>query len=130
MPFGKCLCIQFWKRFDTKWLPDNKGTRKRHGTSRNLGNEKVVSSISARARRIISISCLYHGLYLGHMVLPLNVETGPWFANACLARNGWKFNYWLGCKKCFMDCSLQQMVEIKWVSFLANFFFLSKFFNS
>ena len=32
--------------FDTKWLPNNKGTRKRHGTARNLGNEKVVSSIS------------------------------------------------------------------------------------
>ena len=30
-----------------KWLPDNKGNRKHHRTARNLGNEKVVSSISA-----------------------------------------------------------------------------------
>ena len=37
---------RFWKRFDTKWLPDIKGTLKRHGTARNLQNEKVVSSIS------------------------------------------------------------------------------------
>ena len=35
----------FWKRFVTKWLPDITGTRKRHGTARNLRNEKVISSI-------------------------------------------------------------------------------------
>ena len=29
------------------WLTDNTGTRKRHRTAQNLGNEKVVSSISA-----------------------------------------------------------------------------------
>ena len=39
--------FRFWKRFETKWLTGNSGTRKRHGAARNLGNEKVVSSISA-----------------------------------------------------------------------------------
>ena len=35
-----------WERFDMTWLNDIKGTRNRHGTARNLRNEKVVSSIS------------------------------------------------------------------------------------
>ena len=36
-----------WEWFDTTWLTDIKGTQKRHGTARNLRNEKVISSISA-----------------------------------------------------------------------------------
>ena len=38
---------RIWTRKGTKWLNDIKGTRKHHGTARNLRNEKVVSSISA-----------------------------------------------------------------------------------
>ena len=46
-----------WERFDTTWLTDIKGTRNRHGTARNLRNEKVVSSISGL--RALSIGFLF-----------------------------------------------------------------------
>ena len=40
VPGSVSVSFHFWKRFDTKWLPINKGTRKRHGTDHNFGKRK------------------------------------------------------------------------------------------